>query len=70
MKKYYEKKEILSGKERICECGAKLSRYNMDTVCNFCQIQNKKSDIENIKKELEDASKRIKKTNRRPRSWD
>jgi hypothetical protein len=70
MKKYYEKKEILAGKKRNCKCGSKLSRYNMESLCNLCQIISKKQEIENIKKELENASERIKKTNRRPRSWD
>jgi len=70
MKKYYEKKEILSGKKRICECGAVLSRYNMETLCNLCQLKSNENEKEKIKKELESVAKKTKKTNRRPRPWD
>lgn len=38
-KKYYEKKERLAGKKRVCEtkgCNTILSRYNPDDICAKC----------------------------------
>lgn len=38
MEKYYEKKEIRSGKLRKCaKCKTKLSRYNQNDVCSTCE---------------------------------
>lgn len=70
MKKYYEKKEILNGKKRTCECGAVLSRYNMESECYLCQIRSTEEDKDKAKKELENVARKTKKTNRRPRAWD
>lgn len=70
MKKYYEKKEILNGKKRICECGAELSRYNMENQCYLCQIRSDEEDKDKMRKELENVARKTKKTNRRPRAWD
>lgn len=38
--KYYEEKRRLSGETRICKtkgCENKLSRYNPEKFCSFCQ---------------------------------
>jgi hypothetical protein len=36
--KYRDDKDRLKGKQRVCsKCKAKLSRYNSDTICNFCK---------------------------------
>jgi hypothetical protein len=51
MQKYYEKKAIRSGSNRLCKkCNAKLSRYNDQLLCSMCQ---KNSKIENKSKILE-----------------
>lgn len=42
MEKYYAKKARLSGKERLCECGCRLSMYSPDSICTLCQQQKKK----------------------------
>ena len=40
MEKYYEKKEIKNGRERICKnCKTKLSRYNSSNICANCEKQ-------------------------------
>lgn len=42
--KYYEEKERLSGKKRICSekgCQNLLSRYNDTDICNNCIAKNK-----------------------------
>lgn len=70
MKKYYEKKEILNGKKRLCGCGAIISRYNLEAQCHTCQEKVSESEKDKRKKELENVAKRTKKTNRRPRPWD
>lgn len=70
MKKYYEKKEILSGKKRLCKCGAVLSRYNMEEECHLCQSKTTEEDKEKARRELQDVARKTKKTNRRPRPWD
>ena len=70
MKKYYEKKEILSGKERHCECGSVLSRYNMEDRCYPCQAKFTEDEKNKVKRELETVARKTKKTNRRPRPWD
>jgi hypothetical protein len=43
--KYYDKKERLSGKKRICVtkgCDTRLTIYNPDEVCAKCEAQKKK----------------------------
>lgn len=42
MDKYYEKKERLSGKLKLCKCGARLSRYSNETTCITCQTKKRK----------------------------
>jgi hypothetical protein len=49
--KYYEEKERLSGKKRLCNkrgCKNILSRYNSNNICSSCISK----DEENRKKEL------------------
>lgn len=44
--KYYEEKERLSGKVRVCEtrgCKNVLSRYNESKICNVCVAKNDSS---------------------------
>lgn len=41
MQKYYAKRAQRLGLPRHCEeCGAKLSRYNSDPVCNPCTLRH------------------------------
>ena len=45
--KYYEKKERLAGKQRVCKnknCNTKLSRYNSSSVCEGCVANQKESE--------------------------
>lgn len=48
MEKYYEKKAIKNGAKRLCaKCKARLSRYNIEPVCNLCvKKQNSKHNNE------------------------
>jgi uncharacterized Zn finger protein (UPF0148 family) len=55
MEKYYEKRRRLSGEERLCKCGAPLSKYNASIECIICErkaVKDKtvktKESIENI----------------------
>lgn len=44
--KYYEQKERLSGKKRVCStksCKNQLSRYNDEDICSKC-VSKKESD--------------------------
>jgi len=44
--KYYEEKERLSGKKRVCEmrgCSNSLSRYNDSKICNTCVAKKESS---------------------------
>ena len=56
--KYYEKKERLAGKERICTargCKTKLSRYNSENMCSSCLNSNeekRKRDLLNMVKNV------------------
>lgn len=45
--KYYEKKERLAGKVRVCSnknCNTKLSRYNSSSVCEGCKQSEKEKE--------------------------
>jgi hypothetical protein len=45
--KYYEKKERLAGKVRICknkDCNTRLSRYNDSSICNGCVANEKEAE--------------------------
>ena len=55
MEKYYEKRRRLAGEERLCKCGAPLSKYNPSSECIICErkeVKNRtvktKESIENI----------------------
>lgn len=37
--KYHENKARLSGKDRHCACGVKLSRYNKSVQCSACEAR-------------------------------
>lgn len=41
IERYHATKKLKANTDRKCECGAKLSRYNEDSVCNPCK-QGKK----------------------------
>ena len=46
LKRYYEKRDNRSGKERVCKnksCGRKLSRYNDESFCSACSSLRKPS---------------------------
>jgi len=69
MEKYYEKRRRLSGEERLCGCGAPLSKYNASSICIVCErkeVKNRtvttKESIENIIAGLEKS--RSKKSSR------
>ena len=65
MQKYYEKRDRLSGKERLCEgCNALLSKHNPSNICAYCEVKNNKlkplktiGDIENVIKGLATKNK-------------
>jgi hypothetical protein len=43
--RYHENKAIKARLDRVCDkCGARLSRYNMDTTCSPCQQAKKEQD--------------------------
>lgn len=45
MEKYYENKERLNGKVRLCiQCKCKLSRYNPYDICLLCEKRNKRTN--------------------------
>lgn len=49
--KYYDKKERLSGKKRICKnkgCKTRLTRYNPDDTCAVCEAKEKKKIQEQL----------------------
>lgn len=49
--KYYQEKERLSGKKRICKsrgCKNILSRYNEGEVCSQCTAKNEKDNRDKI----------------------
>jgi hypothetical protein len=53
--KYYEKKERLSGKLRICKshgCKTILSRYSESTICTLCELKDSNKKKMNLLKEL------------------
>lgn len=43
MEKYYQKRARLRGEERLCGCGAPLSRYNPEDTCELCHNINRKN---------------------------
>ena len=48
---YYEKKDRLAGKKRICktkDCNVVLSRYNESKVCSRCENAKKVADRNEI----------------------
>lgn len=61
MQKYYEKRERLAGKERLCrDCLAPLSRHNPLEVCAMCESAEVKNntgkvigDIRNVISNIE-----------------
>lgn len=61
MQKYYQKRERLAGKERLClDCNARLSKHNPLDICALCEKRRTKSktgktikDIENVISNLE-----------------
>lgn len=56
MQKYYEKKERLSGKERICStCNSILSRYNDADTCVICDMKSTKNKTTVAIKEIENV---------------
>jgi len=70
MQKYYEKKNRLSGKDRFCDCGVKLNRYNSEDVCAMCQTSERKKKSDDMREVLASVTSKVKKTSRRPRPWD
>jgi hypothetical protein len=55
MQKYYAKKERLAGKERLCECGSRLSMYSSDSICTLCQLKKKREKTVNAKEAIRNA---------------
>jgi len=57
--KYYEKKERLAGKIRICKskgCGTKLSRYNSAPICEGCKTKEKEQERKALLDMVRDVS--------------
>lgn len=54
MQKYYDKKDQLSGKKRICEsCNETvLSRYNDGKICYLCEHKEERQRDEEFRKML------------------
>lgn len=53
--KYYEKKERLNGKVRICkasDCKTLLSRYNESPYCTLCELRKESKAKTQLLKEL------------------
>lgn len=58
-KKYYDKKERLAGKLRVCEakgCNTRLSRYNAESICESCKTQEKRDERKMILEMLKNVS--------------
>jgi hypothetical protein len=53
MEKYYEKRRRLSGEERLCKCGAPLSKYNASDECIICERKEIKNRTVRTKKSIE-----------------
>ena len=53
MQKYYEKRRRLSGEERLCDCGAPLSKYTSGNICAMCEIKETKAKTETAKESIE-----------------
>lgn len=62
MEKYYAKKERLSGKERLCGCGSKLSMHNPEPLCTMCQNKKKKEKAFTAKEAIKHAIVKTSKT--------
>ena len=45
MIRYYENKRKRSGATRLCDCGAKLSRYNMNDECSSCEAKRESDRV-------------------------
>lgn len=52
MQKYYDKKDQMSGKTRICEvCNeTRLSRYNDTKICSLCEQREERKRNEEFRK--------------------
>ena len=49
--KYYEKKERLSGKKRVCKsrgCDTILSRYDESDICKYCVAKQEKQSRQEL----------------------
>lgn len=60
--RYYEKKERLSGKKRICKsrgCDTILDRYNDSNICNLCISKKENSERNELLKRLGIDSSKI-----------
>lgn len=53
MQKYYEKRKRLAGEERLCECGAPLSRYSASNICILCERKEVRARTETAKESIE-----------------
>jgi hypothetical protein len=58
--KYYEKKERLAGKKRVCatkSCGTILSRYNSEPICGVCEANENAQKKNNILEMINSVSR-------------
>lgn len=49
--KYYEKKDRLAGKKRICKtkgCGLELVMYNQGNICNTCLSKEREKERQDL----------------------
>lgn len=65
MQKYYEKRRRLSGEERICNCGAPLSKYNPDDTCSSCSSKRTKNKTNTAMEGIEHVISNLEKTSRK-----
>lgn len=57
MEKYYEKKAIRNGANRLCKrCKNKLSRYNEQDVCSTCEKKLSVESKNSLKRMLDEIS--------------
>lgn len=68
MEKYYEKKDRLNGKPRHCKCGAPISRYNPEDICQVCVEKEKKENKKAVKEAMTHVSKYAAKASKRENS--
>ena len=69
MQKYYEKRERLAGKHRVCiQCDTILSKHNPLEVCAWCESKNTKNDTIKVIGDIKNVISGIEKNKRKKSS--